>query len=211
LIEINFDEKFFNITAEKFVDFFLKKQINCKKIFVGYDFKFGKNRVGDFEFLKNFFGENVISVSALKKDNIIISTTQIKTFIKKNEFEQANDFLGYEYFFEGIVEKGRKIGTKLGFPTLNIKYKEELIKIKGVFKTKTLIFNKFYDSISQFGNAPTFDSEEFLIETFVLDFNENLYGKKIKIFPLKFIRKIIKFNSIDELKKQIIIDVKNIK
>jgi len=210
LINLNFDENLFNMTAQDFVEKILFNKLNAKVLVVGDDFRFGRQKTGDLNFLRNAFSENLVIAERIRLNNEIISSTLIKSLIANYEFDKANAMLGYDYFFSGIVERGNNRGSALGFPTANIKYSENLIDINGVFATETVIENIKYKSISHIGHIPTFNMFNKIIETHILNFNKNIYGAEIFVSPKKFIRKIIKFNSIDELKKQIIIDIDNI-
>lgn len=178
-----------NISAKKFIETFLLK-INPKKIIVGSDFKFGHNAKGNINSLKKYFNVEIIE----RDENY--STSKIKDLILKNKFNDVNKKLYHDFLFEGLIVRGKQLGRTLGFPTANIIMKTEFPFINGSYYSKSIIDNKFFDSMTficlKKNNA-------ILIETFIFDFNQNIYGKKMQVIPLKFIRKKEKFKNIDEL------------
>ncbi|HPG31023.1 MAG TPA: bifunctional riboflavin kinase/FAD synthetase [bacterium] len=206
-INFNPEERIFEYSAEKFIEEILIKKLNAEYIVIGYDFKFGKEKKGNLELLKKYFKTRAISLDKVIIDGITVSSTNIKKNLLNYNFEFANKMLGYKYCFSGIIKKGKELGRTIGFPTINIEYPENVIELRGIFETTAEIKGKKYRSISHIGEIPTFNRSEKTIETYILNFNENVYGENAVIYPEKFIREIIKFNSIDELKKQIIMDI----
>ncbi|HON56584.1 MAG TPA: bifunctional riboflavin kinase/FAD synthetase [bacterium] len=211
LINIDFNEGFKNISALEFIENILIKKLNVKKIIVGYDFKFGKDKSGDYNLLGQVFKNNLIHIEPLMIDNEIVSSTLIKQYFVNNKMKIVNKLLGYDYYFKGIVKSGRKIGRTIGFPTINIDYSDEIIEINGVYKVSVLYNNNLYKGVANIGRIPTFDITSRYIETYIFDFDKEIYGEEVKVYPEKFLREIIKFKNLDELKKQIIIDVFNCK
>ncbi len=207
-----FNENFCKIDASEFIENILKKQLNVKEITVGHDFTFGKNRQGDFSFLQQNFGKNATKIDAIKDNQTIYSSSEVRKLLKNGQIKQANQILGKNFEVQGFVNNGKKIAHEIGFKTANIKSLPHLIQPEfGVYKTLTHIpsLGKKLPSITNFGTKPTFGEKNIpIFETHIFDFSQNLYGKKIIIEFVDFIRKERKFDSIEELKAQIEKDVK---
>jgi len=198
-----------NLTAKEFISKLKKDFPNLNKIVVGYDFKFGKDRCGTIEILKDVFDGEVEVVGEIKVDNISVHARVIRDLIKSSNIKEANRLLGRNYSIEGKHIKGLGIGAKELVPTINLNVKNYTLPI-GVFATIATINSKKYNSITFIGNRETIDNS-FSVEVHILDkFNENIKGK-IWIEFIDFIRDNRKFNSISELKEQIFIDIKSAK
>jgi riboflavin kinase/FMN adenylyltransferase len=195
------DKRTFEITREEFLKI-LKENFNVNWIIVGYNHRFGYKRQGDTFFLneniKNYeFGLTI--VPPIKIENIEVSSTNIRKFIKEGKIEIANKLLGYNFFLEGVVEKGKGFGRQIGFPTANIKVKDEkIIPFEGVYLTKTYIENNEFFSASYVKDT---------IETYIFNFNENLYNKVIKVEFIRRISDVLKTESVEELKRKIENDI----
>jgi len=191
------DKRTFEITREEFLKI-LKENFNVNWIIVGYNHRFGYKRQGDTFFLneniKNYeFGLTI--VPPIKIENIEVSSTNIRKFIKEGKIEIANKLLGYNFFLEGVVEKGKGFGRQIGFPTANIKVKDEkIIPFEGVYLTKTYIENNEFFSASYVKDT---------IETYIFNFNENLYNKVIKVEFIRRISDVLRTESVEELKRKI--------
>ena len=213
LIECPFDDKIRNTAAEDFVNDILIKKINARAVVAGTDFKFGKNRQGDAGFLKSNAERFGISADIIEKEKDgerEISSTYVREELAKGHIQKVNSLLGFEYFILGEVVGGMHIGRNLGFPTINITPEpDKLLPPNGVYASLTEINGTVYDSISNIGVKPTVDGKKLGVETFILDFSGNLYGKTASVKLLEFIRPEIKFASIEELKKQVDIDIRN--
>jgi riboflavin kinase/FMN adenylyltransferase len=214
LIILPFNQNLANITASDFVENILLNSFNVKNLIIGYDFVFGKNREGNFEFLQEFSKKQrfeLTKISELKNLEKTYSSSLIRALIKEGNIISANQILGKNFTIEGIVVEGKKLASKLGFPTANLISKPHIIKPKfGVYKTTTFIphLNKKFNSITNFGVKPTFDDNKIAIyETHIPNFNANLYNKKIEIEFIDFIREEKKFASIEDLKNQIAQDL----
>ncbi len=192
----------------------LKGKYNPNLISCGFNYKFGKKGEGDIEFLKNFCAQNNMELriaSPVSREGQIISSTAIREYLKKGEVEKAAGLLGTHFFFKAPVIKGDARGRTLGFPTANQKYPEDLVRLKfGVYKTRIEYDGKKFFGITNIGIRPTFKTDHVLSETFIKGLNEDLYGKVLKITPLKFLRQERKFDSIHALKNQIKEDLGNI-
>lgn len=201
---LNFN-KIKNKTPEEFLKF-INKKYAPNLVCCGFNYKFGKNASGNSELLKDFFKDNakVLVCKETQVNNLTVSSSAIRRFIKDGEIEKANQMLGYKFSFESKVIKGDKRGRTIGFPTINQRYNNELVVPRfGAYITKTIINNNEYNSITNIGLRPSFKTKGVLVETHILNFNENVYGKTAKIKFVSFLRDETKFNSIDELKTQL--------
>jgi riboflavin kinase/FMN adenylyltransferase len=184
LIVQKFDEKFSETEANKFVEI-LKNNINIKKLIVGYDHRFGKNRNADINDLKKYGKElnfEVIEIDALEIEEVNISSTKIRLAIKDGNIRLANSYLGYNFFLSGEVVKGHSRGKELGFPTANLKIDEDkIIPKNGVYLVKSKIDHQDIYGMMNIGYNPTFNNKSKKIETHFFNLNKNLYGKIIKL------------------------------
>jgi riboflavin kinase / FMN adenylyltransferase len=206
-----FDAAFSNVTAEEFVRDILVDQLNIKKIIIGYDHRFGKNRTADINDLIAFgekYGFEVTQIGAKEIDEIAVSSTKIRKALEGGDIKLTNQYLGYSYFITGKVIEGKKIGRTIGFPTANIELFEtyKLLPQNGVYIVSSKINNDIFYGMMNIGNNPTIGDNEQSIEVHFFEFNQNIYNKKIQISILKHIREEQKFNSIEELKSQLEID-----
>ena len=208
LINKNFNKKFSKITSHKFIENILYKKLNVKYIFVSNNFRFGYKREGDVKLLKNYQSKykfKLINPKPLTKKNKIISSTLIRQLLQKGDLNVANKILKRNWSIEGIVEKGRMMGKKIGFPTCNININNYIISKLGVYAVKVKINNrrKSYKGIANLGYRPTFNQKKILLEVNLFNFSGNLYNKKLSVEFLKFIRGEKKFSGVDELRSQI--------
>jgi len=210
LVVTPFTAAFAELSAENYIKDFLIKSFHPHTLIIGYDHRFGKNRMGDFNMLEAFsgaFGYKVIEVSEHLLTNIKISSTQIRKQLLLGNVEQANALLGYHYFFSGTVVDGEKRGRTIGFPTANLEINdtEKLIPTYGVYAVDVKIegSNFQYKGMMNMGTKPTFDGLQKTIEVNIFNFNEMIYGKKITVY-LKFkIRDEVKFDSVEGLVRQL--------
>ena len=212
LIYLKFDE-INQLSSDEFLKY-LDINLRTKKIVVGKDFKFGKNRSGDVDNIISYFGkDNVILLSDYIIDNEKVSSTKIRNFLDTGNIQKANNFLGREYELSGLVVKGKKLGSKIGFPTANLQLNNDLYLPKfGVYEISCKVNGNLFKGILNIGITPTvLNSKKVKIEAHLFNFNENIYDKNIVIQLKKFIREEIKFNSIDDLIKQINIDISSLK
>lgn len=210
IVSLDFNQVL-DMSGEAFVRDILMDHYNVKFIVMGENFKFGKNRQCDSESLKKMaekYGFEFIVVTPVILDGIPISSSLIRKKLSCAEIEDSNRMLGRLYYIDGTVVEGDKIGRELGFPTINIKTENEILP-EGVFKTRTEIDGRLqdYDSISYIGSSPTFSGTEKKVETHILDFNETIYGQKVRVYFEKKVRGGMKFDSrttlIDQIKKDI--------
>ncbi len=209
LIVQKFDEKFSETEANKFVEI-LKNNINIKKLIVGYDHRFGKNRNADINDLKKYGKElnfEVIEIDALEIEEVNISSTKIRSAIKEGNIRLANSYLGYNFFLSGEVVKGHSRGKELGFPTANLKIDEDkIIPKNGVYLVKSKIDHQDIYGMMNIGYNPTFNNKSKKIETHFFNLNKNLYGKIIKIELLEYIREEKRFETVDDLIQRLKLD-----
>jgi len=213
LITQKFDKKFSKIKSDFFIKEILSKKLEAKYIFVSNNFKFGNKREGDVnKLIKN---EKICDYKIIKPQPLIlgqkvISSTYIRSLLERGNLKKTNKLLGRNWSIEGIVEKGRQQGKKIGFPTCNIDIKDYVISMPGVYavKVKQKNSNKFLKAIANLGYRPTFKQKKILLEVHIFNFSGNLYNKYLSIEFIKFIRKEKKFKNVNQLRKQIQSDLK---
>ena len=208
LIIKEFTKEFSRLSALEFVRDILVNKLNAKHIIIGYDHHFGRNRTANIEQLKEFgelYDFKVTEILAQDIDDIAISSTKIRKALINGEIKLANKFLGYNFFFSGDVVHGNNIGKTISFPTANIKVNQpyKLIPKNGVYIVKTIIDNQTTFGMMNIGYNPTFNGKQKSIEIHFLNFTKNIYHKNLTIEMIMRIRNEIRFNSVDDLKKQL--------
>ena len=210
LIDIPFDKAMTQISAEQFVVKILKDKIHAKKIVVGHDFTFARNKEGNVKVLKELgheYGIEVEIVQPIKINGIRVSSTFIRELISEGRIDEIPQYLGTPYVIEGEIIHGKANGRKMGYPTANISLKDQIIKPKnGIYASRVIIDGKKYFGATNVGMNPTVNGKYLSIETNILDFDEDIYGKRVRIEFLEKIRDEKKFESLDELKKQLDLD-----
>lgn len=211
LLVVPFTREFSEQSAEKYVQEILINTLGTKTLVIGYDHRFGKNREGGFDYLQHNqarFGIQVEEISRQEIDDLTISSTKIRTALLNGEIDLANSLLGRNYRFSGIVAKGRQLGRQLGFPTANVQTREnyKLIPTSGVYAVLVHIRNKQYGGVMNIGSRPTVDGVGRTQEVHIFDFNADIYGEILTVEIVSFIRTEVKFNSIEALKNQIVMD-----
>ena len=196
-----------------FIDNILFKKINPKYIFVSNNFRFGNSREGNVKKLKQLeknYNFKIINPSPLKKKKKIISSTLIRKLISKGKIKIANKYLGRNWSISGTVKVGRKMGRQIGFPTCNIELNDYIIAKRGVYAVNVLLKDnkKLFKGIANIGYRPTFNQKKILLEVHIFNFSRNIYNKSLNIQFINFIRKERKFKNINQLKKQINLDLK---
>ena len=190
--------------AEVYVKELLVKKLKVKDIVVGYDFRFGKKRTGNYEVLKllsDKYDYTPVKIDKIELSDVTVSSTNIRKFLAEGDAVFANTLLGRPYSMEGVVIKGRGLGKLLGFPTANIDVREGLIPAFGVYATKIMVESRTYSSVTSIGMRPTIsDNGKVSVETMIFDFEKDIYGKFVEIELIKYIRGEIKFPSLEELK-----------
>ena len=208
-----FDKKFSKIKSDFFIKEILSRKLEAKYIFVSDNFKFGNKREGDVnQLIKNekIYDYKIIKPLPLILNQKVISSTYIRSLLEKGNLKKTNKLLGRNWSIEGIVQKGRQQGKKIGFPTCNIDIKDYVIATPGVYAVKIYKKNtrKPLKAIANLGYRPTFNQKKILLEVHIFNFSGNLYNKYLSVEFIKFIRKEKKFNNVSQLKKQIQSDLK---
>jgi riboflavin kinase/FMN adenylyltransferase len=203
-----FTTEFSRLTALEFVRDILVNKLNLKKIIIGYDHRFGRNRNATIEDLKEFgktYDFEVIEISAQQLNDVSVSSTKIRNALESGNVSVANKYLGYPFMISGTIESGKGIGKTLDFPTANLQIKEEykLIPKNGVYVVQSEISGRKVFGLTNIGTNPTVGGSEKTIETYFLDFNEDLYNRFIRLEFLTRIRDEETFETIEILKKAI--------
>jgi len=211
-ITLPFNHNFSELSACDFIKKILVEQLNIKYLVIGYDFIFGKNRKGNLQLLQEEakrYGFNIINIEAQKNNEQIYSSSSIRNLIQKGKISEANQVLGHNFTICGTIKHGKKLAHTIGFPTANLKPKTHIIKPKfGVYKVLVHLDNQTKNGIMNFGLKPTIGNNlEPLYEIHIFDFNQEIYGKKICVELLNFVREEKKFSSLNALKKQIKKDI----
>ena len=214
LICISFTREFASIPAKEFIEKILVKRIGMKAVVVGEDYTFGKNREGNLDLLKTYgkrLGFEVIVVRKIQMSNNSedkISSTRIRELISDGKVAESRKFLGRHYQIRGTVMTGRDRGGRLlGFPTANIKLYDELSPKTGVYAVTVECKGSKYKGVANIGYSPTFDDRILTVEAHILDFNDDIYGQKIRVNFIKRLRDEKKFLHISELSDQIKKDI----
>lgn len=208
LIKVEFTKEFSQTSSEDFIQRLLVDKLKTKKLIIGYDHRFGKNREGSFEYLKenaDRFGFEVQEIPRKDIDDVGISSTKIRNALFGGEVDIAHEYLGKYYAVTGVVIAGKKLGTKLGFPTANISVKEgyKLIPADGVYAVFVRLNDKTHSGMLNIGLRPTVDGHSKVMEVHIFDFNDNIYGSSITIEFVKKLRDEKKFESLEQLKSQL--------
>lgn len=203
-----FDKEFSRLTAEEFVKEVLVDVFKIKKIVIGHDHRFGRNRTANIDDLIAFgetFGFQVEQISAEEINEVSISSTKIRNALMEGNVELATNYLGYNYSLTGIISKGEQLGRTIGYPTANINIEEnyKLIPQNGVYIAKSIINGKTVFGMMNIGTRPTVDGTKQTIEINFFDFKQDLYGQIITVSLLHRMRSEQKFETIEELKNQL--------
>lgn len=209
-----FDEKYAETSKEEFIDKILIEYLGAKEIFVGFNYTFAKKGSGNVEYLRKVAPEKGIKlneIKAIEYKGQVLSSTLIRKFILEGKIEEANMFLGRPFFISGEVEHGKKLGRVLGFPTANLKVVNKVYPPFGIFGGTVLIEGEKekYNAVVNIGKNPTLKPGELSVEVHILDFNRDIYGKKIDVSIEKHLRDEKKFGSMEELRQGIRNDVEN--
>lgn len=201
-----FTKAFAQLDSELYINNILVKQLRVKELVIGYDHKFGKNRTGDITTLRNFAPTHqyaVEEISVKDIDQIAISSSKIRKALEDGAVETASSYLGYPYLITGKVIKGKQLGRTLGYPTANldVDLPEKLIPKIGVYLVEVEYDQTLLYGMMNIGTNPTTDNDNLIkLEVHILNFDQDIYTKKIKIRFLNRLRDELKFNSINELK-----------
>ena len=210
LVIIPFTEVFSQQSAEEYVHDFLVKKFHPHTLIIGYDHRFGKNREGDYHLLEKLSDEGkyiLLEIPVHILNEVSVSSTGIREAISNGDIITANKLLGYDFFFEGKVIEGSRLGRTIGYPTANLKIEDEekLLPGDGVYAVRLSIdeINHSLKGMMNIGFRPTVDGKRKTIEVNIFDFDEDIYGKKLRVFVKKYLRSEQKFSGLDALKEQL--------
>lgn len=211
LITIPFTKEFSQMSSQEFIQKILVDKIHTRKLVIGYDHRFGKNREGSFEYLQEHagdFGFELEEISRQDVDAIGVSSTKIRKALESGDIQTANSFLGRSYELNGIVIKGQQIGRSIGFPTANVHIPNnyKLIPKDGVYAVEAEVNGSLFKAMLNIGNRPTVDGTQKSVETHLFDFQGDLYGKQITIYLKAYLREEQKFESLSALQAQLLKD-----
>jgi riboflavin kinase/FMN adenylyltransferase len=210
----NFTKAFSKISAKDFVKNYLVEKLNIKSIFVGPDLFFGRNREGNVELLESMgksFEFETRTVRPVYFEDELISSTAIREFIEDGNVNKAANFLGDCFSVEGNVKEGERRGRELGFPTANLDTDWELLPKNGVYITWAEVNEKKFKSITNVGTRPTFGKNQLLVETHIINFNDDIYGNTIRVSFIDRLRDEKRFANVESLIAQISTDVESAK
>lgn len=208
LIITPFSRDFSNQTAEGYIRDVLVNKIGTKKIVIGYDHRFGKDRQGglnDLLRLGPVYVFDVVEIPEQDINDVAVSSTRIRSALLEGDIGLANEFLGYPFFITGTVIRGDQIGRQIGYPTANIVIEEryKLIPGDGIFAVKVKVSGEYYKGMAYIGTRPTLNGVTRNIEVNIFDFDKDIYNQQIRMEFYHFVREDIKFNSLGELKEQL--------
>lgn len=210
LVVVPFTKAFSEQTALDYIDKFLVERFHPAKIIIGYDHKFGNNRSGNFQLLEQYAGQYHYKVKEIDEQLIndaIISSTRIRESLLKGDVGTANNYLGYHYFFTGLVVEGNKLGRTIGYPTANLQMNDpdKLVPGNGVYTVTAQLEGetRILKGMMNIGTRPTVDGSHRVIEVNLFDFDEDIYGRHLRICIKHFLRHEQKFNGIEALKDQL--------
>lgn len=208
LVIVPFTSSFSGQSPEEYIQDFLMRLFKPHTIIIGYDHRFGKGRKGDYRLLEekaSTYQYQLLEIPKHVLDEIGISSTKIRQALLHSEIETANKLLGYSFFFEGVVVKGDQLGRQLGYPTANLNYtdKDKIHLGDGVYAVYAAIDGTQKKGMMSIGKRPTLNDTIEKVEVNIFDFDENIYGKTIRVSVEKYLRPQEKYNSLEELVKQI--------
>lgn len=208
LIKIPFTREFSELSSDQFIRKVLIDGLATRKLIIGYDHKFGKNREGGFDYLINNGGQYGFEVEEIPRqdvDHVTVSSTKIREALSSGDLELANEFLDRKYSLSGFVKDGDRIGRSIGFPTANLDVPEKykLIPGDGAYAVTVIVKNKLHKGMMNIGIRPTVSGHERRIEVNIFNFDHDIYNERITVYFHKLLRKEKKFGSIHELKEQL--------
>jgi riboflavin kinase / FMN adenylyltransferase len=225
LVIVPFTQGFSELEPREYVEEFLKKRCNPAVVIIGYDHKFGRERRGDYKLLEEYSARGLFELKEIPQHVIndsTVSSTRIRDYILSGAIEEANSLLGYDFSFEGVVVKGDQRGRTIGFPTANVEVlnPEKIVPGNGVYAVLVSLpaagpppavratpanggYRLPLPGMMNIGVRPTVDGTKRTIEVNIFNFNEDIYGEKVRVFVKGFLRAEKKFSGIDELKEQL--------
>jgi riboflavin kinase/FMN adenylyltransferase len=214
LVVVPFTKEFSDQSAEAYIEHFLIGKFHPHSIIIGYDHHFGHDRKGNFRLLENnaaHFQYKLLEIPKHVLDSIGVSSTKIRKAIQESQIETANRLLGYDFFFEGKVVPGDKLGRQLGYPTANLEYtsKEKIHLGHGVYAVNVEFDGKINKGMLSIGERPTLNRPGEKVEVNIFDFDQDIYGKILRVTVRKFLREQVKYDSLDLLIEQLHKDKEN--
>lgn len=211
LIIIPFTKEFAAISYLDFIKKILIDKLHVKRLVIGYDHHFGKERKGSLQHLVDYGSKyhfEVEEISAQKIGDTEVSSTKIRKALLAGDILTANNYLGYDYLLKGCVVKGDHIGTSIGFPTANLEIADsnKLIPVNGVYIVKVKFENKIYGGMMNIGMRPTVNGKKLAIEVNIFNFDKNIYSEFLNVYIIERLRDEIKFSGIGQLKEQLLVD-----
>ena len=208
LLRIPFTKEFSQITSQEFISNILVDKIGTRKLVIGYDHRFGRNREGSFEQLKinaPTYGFDVEEIPRQDIDDVGVSSSKVRKALEEGDIDTANHCLGMPYSISGAVVKGDQLGRQLGFPTANIDIDShhKLVPAEGIYAVTVNYGTRELKGMLYIGTRPTVDGTKRVIEVNLFDFNETIYGETLKINLISFIRGDAKFDNLDGLIQQL--------
>lgn len=208
LVVVPFTDYFANQTADEYIRDFLVEKFNPHTIIIGYDHRFGKDRSGNFTLMEersNSYGYQIQEIPEHLQDAIKVSSTNIRNAILHSQIEEANKLLGYNFFFEGEVVHGDKIGRTLGYPTANLKSidEEKIVLGDGIYAVYVTVDSNMYKGMMSIGFRPTINGKKRVAEANLFGFDEEIYGKVIRVSVKKYLRCEEKYENLEALKIQL--------
>ena len=212
VVNIKFNKSFSKISAENFIKKIIFKKINPKQVFVSNNFRFGNKRKGNVNLLKKLgkkYDYKLLKINPYKHGKKLVSSTRIRKCLQKGNIKQANKLLSRTWYISGKVIRGKKLGRKLGYRTCNIRIKNYILPMNGIYAVKVSIENNKNKSrgVAYLGTRPTFKGKEIFLEIYLFGIKKNLYKKELKVYFLKFIRGDRKFKNSAELVRKMNKDV----
>lgn len=208
-----FDEESRNMIPQDFIQDILLDKIGVKAVVVGKDYRFGKKAAGGTDLLKDILAKKgvwVEVVDKLKMSDQDISSTYLRQAIKTGDLDRFTALTGRHFHISGRVENGQKLGRRISFPTTNLlPPKDKILPPNGVYLSEVIIHQKKYKGLSNVGISPSLDNKPYAVETYILDFDQEIYGLNILVSFVKFLRPEIKFSRLEDLKAQIERDVED--
>ncbi|MFT6970854.1 MAG: riboflavin kinase/FMN adenylyltransferase [Roseivirga sp.] len=208
LVKVPFTPEFAQMSSEEYIKVILNERVHTKKLIIGYDHRFGKNREGCLKTLQDFAPKYNYEVEEIPRqdiDAIGVSSTKIRKALETGDVKTANEYLGRPYAVTGMVVHGKKLGRTIGYPTANIHVKEnfKLIPADGIYAVKVCNKYRKRDGMLNIGNRPTIGGSDKTIEVHIFDFSDDIYDSEISVEFIDLIRKEEKFESVDLLKAQL--------
>lgn len=214
LVIVPFNEQFRSQSAQEYIENFLIQKFLPHTIIIGYDHHFGKGRQGNFMLLAekaDTYNYRLLEIPKYILQEVAVSSTRIRNALLQADVTAANKLLGYDFFFEGVVIEGDKLGRKLGYPTANLEYtdSDKIHLAHGVYAVYAEVGGEQYKGMLSIGNRPTLQNSNERVEVNIFDFDKEIYGQTVKVTVKKYLRGQEKYSSLDELKNQLALDKEN--